>query len=90
MEKPRGWDGLSGRDDQSRRRGWSETWPRAIMCHPRAGAWWLPWREKPTRMGYLMPEIFPSMVRLGRGDSKGGVIGRKQCCQKNFPTVEVI
>ena len=43
MEKPRGWGGMSGRDDQSGKRGWLETGPRA-------DAWWLPRREKPTRV----------------------------------------
>ena len=41
-----------------------------------------------------MLEIFSSVGRLGRGDSKGGVVGRKQCRQKNrgkiLPTIEVI
>ena len=38
-------------------------------------------RKSHTRgcMSDLLPKIFPSMGRSGRGDSKGGVAGRKQC-----------
>ena len=37
MEKPRGYEGLSGRDDQTGRRGWSQTWPRAAHAPARGG-----------------------------------------------------
>ena len=62
MEKPRGWGGLSGRDDQSGRKGWPKTWPRAVMRRGLVVA-----MERETyacgRMGYLLPEIFPPVGR---------------------------
>ena len=41
-------------------------------------------------MNCLLLEIFPSVGRLGRGDSKGGVDGRKQCRWNIFQAAEVI
>ena len=50
--------------------------------------------DRNSCVGYLMPEMFPSVGRSDRGDSKGGVPGRKQYRRKShrnfFPATKVI
>ena len=41
------------------------------------------------RVDNLLLKMFSLADRSGRGDSKGGVVGRKQCCWKNFSAAEV-
>ena len=76
MEEPGSYEALSTGDDLSGRSRWPEGLSRALM-----------WRhmvvvvEREPRacgsVGCFMPEIFSPVSRSGRGDSKGGVAGKK-------------
>ena len=71
MEKPRGWGGMSGRDDQSGRKGVARDWAtcRCVVAAVKGETCLC------GCLDCLLLEIFPPVGRSGRGDSKGGVAG---------------